>query len=263
MLLTIGMPSYNNYKEVWFTVQALRSYHNLDDCEILIVDNFGDKNLEAWVKGNGSGKVRYELFTEVEGTAPAKNEVFSRAKGDFVLCIDSHILLAQGSVEKLKKWIQENPSCDSLIQSPMEYDFLGMYVDTLLPKWATKMFGLWGENFSQLKNEPYEIPMMGTGLLGSFREKWLGFHKDFRGFGGEEGYIHWKYQQHQRKVLCLPFLTWLHLFHIIGTEFNYPINTIDRVRNYIIGYKELGISDEALREEFGSKLIDSINSKLS
>ncbi len=257
------MPSYNNYNEVWFTVQTLRTYFDLSECEILVVDNYGDDDLRNWVLLNGEKVVRYERFSDITGTAPAKNAVFSLAEGDFVLCIDSHIILEKDSIPKLLQWIRENPSCDALIQSPMRYDFMSMYVDTLLPKWSTKMFGLWGPNFSELKKEPYEITMMGTGLLGSFKDKWLGFHKDFRGFGGEEGYIHWKYQKHQRKVLCLPFLTWLHLFHIMGTDFNYPISVIDRVRNYLIGYKELGISDESLRQEFGSKLIDSIYSQIN
>ena len=58
MKWTIGMPSYNNFTEVFFTVQSLRMYHDLKDAEIIIVDNYGDKILEKWVRNNGKGVVR-------------------------------------------------------------------------------------------------------------------------------------------------------------------------------------------------------------
>ena len=51
--LTIGMPCYRNYTEVFYTVQALRMYHNLRDTEIIVVDNFGDSKLEQYIKGQG------------------------------------------------------------------------------------------------------------------------------------------------------------------------------------------------------------------
>lgn len=53
MKWTIGMPCYNNFTEVFFTIQSLRLYHDLSDAEILVVDNYGDKTLENWVKNNG------------------------------------------------------------------------------------------------------------------------------------------------------------------------------------------------------------------
>ena len=36
--LTIGMPTYKDFDGVYFTIQALRMYHDLNDVELLVVD---------------------------------------------------------------------------------------------------------------------------------------------------------------------------------------------------------------------------------
>ena len=56
------MPSYGNPEQVWFTVEALRLYQDVKGCEILIVDNEGNKDTEKVCK---DAKIRYELFNEV------------------------------------------------------------------------------------------------------------------------------------------------------------------------------------------------------
>ena len=59
--LTIGKPTYNEFDGVYFTVQALRLYQDLDDTELVVVDNYGCDHtkffVEQWVKG------RYVLAT--------------------------------------------------------------------------------------------------------------------------------------------------------------------------------------------------------
>ena len=52
--LTIGMPSFSNFSECYFTIQALRMYHSLENYEILVVDNFGDPELEKFIKNQGA-----------------------------------------------------------------------------------------------------------------------------------------------------------------------------------------------------------------
>ena len=90
--LTIGMPTYNDFDGVYFTVQALRLYQDLDDTELLVVDNYGCEHTRDFV--DGWAKVRYVLATDAVGTAAAKNRVFAEAQGEAVLCCDSHVLLA-------------------------------------------------------------------------------------------------------------------------------------------------------------------------
>jgi glycosyltransferase involved in cell wall biosynthesis len=157
--LTIGLPSYNNFTEVFFTVQALRMYQNLKDCEILIIDNYGDsKELENFVKNNGGGVVRYEKFTTIMGPSGVKNKVFEFARGEMVLCMDSHILLKPGALDKI-------PVTDDLIHGPILYPDLVNYCCEWLPEWRGQMWGIWGNYSDKLPDKPFEIWGMGAGLF--------------------------------------------------------------------------------------------------
>ena len=262
MILTIGMASYKNYSDVWFTVQALRMYHDLTDCEILIIDNFGDIGLENWCKGQVPYNVRYEKFTEPRGTAAPRQRVFEQAKGDFVICIDSHVLLKSRAIDKMKQWILANPGCSHLIHGLMLYDDFQTHVDQMKPEWACHMWGVWGPALTEIPTKPYEIPMHGMGIFGAFKNQWLGFNPEFRGFGGEEGYIHEKYHKAGRKVLCLPWLTWMHKFHCQMSPTLYPNILEERIRNYYAGFREIGLDTEPIRQHFGDALIKKAGIKL-
>ena len=52
-------------------------------------------------------------------------------------------------------------------------------------------------------NPPFEITMQGLGLFACRRDAWPGFNPAFRGFGGEEGYIHEKIRQRGGETLVL------------------------------------------------------------
>jgi glycosyltransferase involved in cell wall biosynthesis len=254
--LTIGMPSYNNFPEVFFTVQALRMYHDLKDCEILVIDNYGkDPELEKFIKNQGCGQVRYEKFTETPGPAGAKNAVFEHAKGDMVICMDSHIMLMPGALNNITM-------TDDLIQGPMVYNDLVNFCYEWEPVWRGNMWGVWGRcvNKEQLPKKPVEIWGLGMGLFMASRQSWLGFNKNFKGFGGEEGYIHEKYRKAGRKVICYPNMIWMHMF---DRKIPYPLNLIDRVRNYVIGFEELGLDLAPVIKEFGVALVAEARTKIN
>tara|TARA_R110000824_G_scaffold128317_3_gene289109 strand:+ start:126 stop:1961 length:1836 start_codon:yes stop_codon:yes gene_type:complete len=98
-------------------------------------------------------------------------------------------------------------------------------------------------------DEPFEIPMQGLGLFFVRKDAWLKFNEHSVGFGGEEGYIHEKYRKNGHKTLCLPFLKWLHRFgRPEGVK--YPLTLNDKLRNYILGFTELGMSLEPVRKHF-------------
>lgn len=257
MKLTIGMPSYKNYEEVWFTVQSLKLYQDLEDCEILIIDNYGDKNLENFVKNWANSNVRLIVYKESTGTAAAKNKVFEEANGEWVLCIDSHVLLVPDSIKKLKEYIRQNPNCKDLLQGPLLYDDLKSSSDSFNTTWSGGMWGQWSNFRSDRSVEPYEIPMMGMGLFCCRKDSWLGFNKSFKGFGGEEGYIHEKYRKYGYKTICLPWLQWNHYFSPASKPYNPTLE--DKARNYIIGFKELGLNMEPLIKEFGLTLVNRYN----
>lgn len=253
MKLTIGMASYNNFQEVWFTLQALIMYQDLADTELLVVDNYGDDRLQTFISSWMAGKVRYVRYTERQGTAAPRDRVFAEARGEWVFCIDSHVLLAPGTVARLRAWLDANHDCLDLLQGPMLYDDQRTTADAFNDEWAGQMWGTWRVAQVDPDAAPYEIPMMGLGLFGCRRDAWLGFSERFRGFGAEEGYIHEKYHQAGRRTLCLPFLQWLHYFHTrdgVTTSPHTPL-LADKIHNYETAFAELGLDPAPMRAHFG------------
>jgi glycosyltransferase involved in cell wall biosynthesis len=250
MKLTIGMACYNDMNGVYFSVQALRAYHDLKDVEILVIDNYGDTILENWINAWCHGKVRYEKYLDNVGTTQPRQKVFELAKGEFVYCIDSHVMLLPGSLKLF--------DTDGLIHGIMIYDDLETPVTHMESVWRGNMWGIWN-TVDVIPEEPFEIPMHGLGFFGSRKDSWLGFNPDFRGFGGEEGYIHEKYRQAGRKIYCVPWIKWLHRFGDLTPESrNYPLDMRDRIRNYLLGFEELGLDKTPIYEHFGRKMVSVI-----
>jgi len=117
--------------------------------------------------------------------------------------------------------------------------------------WRAQMWGIWGsdERGANPDNEPFEIPAQGLGLFACRKDSWLGFNPNFRGFGGEEGYIHEKYRLMGKKTLCLPFLRWVHRFGR-PNGVRYPLTIENKIRNYFIGHLELGKDVTPVIEHF-------------
>jgi len=253
MKWTIGMPCFNNDVEVWFTVQALRLYHDLTDCEIVVIDNYGSDQLMKFVQKNGGDTVRYYRETDVTGVSHAKNKVFEHARGEYVLIMDSHILIKPGALD-------HTPPGDDMIQGPLIQSSLKKYWCEWLPTWRKRMWGIWGKalSFEEIPKEPFEIWAMGAGFFAVRRDSWLGFNKNFRGFGAETGYIQEKYRQAGRKVWCYPNMIWMHMFYHQGRQIPYPLKIQDRVRNYIYAFEELGFELTDLYKEFGEPLVKKL-----
>ena len=251
MKLTVGMAVYNDFPGVFFSVEALRLYHDLSDTEILVVDNAGDKRLKDWMDYWLKDLGRYVLAKEITGTSYPRDRVFREARGEYVICIDSHVLLAPGALDKL--W-QGN----DLIHGPMLNDDMRTCILKMRPEWRAQMWGVWDDVIpvGLIPKEPFEIEMHGLGLFGCRKDAWLGFNPGFRGFGGEEGYIHEKYRAAGRKVLCLPWMKWVHRF---GRSGNYSLDMGDRVRNYLLGFKELGKDPKPIYDHFGYQMVTRIN----
>ena len=137
-VLTIGMATYNDYDGVYFSVQALRMYHPevMDQVEILVIDNKPDsphgeevkRFIESYVT-NG----RYVPFTEWESSF-VKGQVFEHAQGEYVLCIDCHVLLVPGALAKLISYYNTFPNTKDLLQGPLVHDDLKNFYTHFEPK---------------------------------------------------------------------------------------------------------------------------------
>jgi len=256
--LTVGMTSYDDYDGAYFSLQAMRLYHQevLGEVEFLLIDNHPDgacskplKHLETSIPN-----YRYVPKNGRHGTA-VRECVFEEASGKFVLCMDSHVFLVPGALERLLQYLRDNPNTLDLLQGPLLGDDLKTLSTHFEPNWRDGMFGYWAldERGRDPDTEPFEIPMQGLGVFACRRQAWPGFNSEFRGFGGEEGYIHEKFRQRGGRTLCLPFLRWVHRFNRpLGVP--YPNSWHDRIRNYVIGFQELGLPTEPMEEHF-SKLL--------
>lgn len=257
--LTVGMAHFDDFQGLWATVQSLRLYHAevMDDCEIVVVDNNPTSDhgkmakdfIDGWVAGNT--QAQYHPLEEVVGTSVPRDTVFRIATGDIVVCVDCHVLIAPGALARLISYFQDNPGSRDLISGPMVYDNLSQCSTHFDDTWRAEMWGIWGTNplGEDPEGDPFEIQAMGLGLFGCRREAWLGFNEHMRGFGGEEFYIHEKFRQAGAKCLCLPWLRWCHRFGRPGGV-PYTLTLENKVRNYIIGHKELGIPLDRVHEHF-------------
>jgi hypothetical protein len=226
-------------------------------------------------KQPGLGGARYFPFGEFNSTAAPRNHVFAVAESPNVLVMDSHVMIEPEAVRRLIEWYDANPDTLDLYHGPLIYDDLRHASTHFQDEWRSEMWGTWGTDeryqyerrvevtkadsgevsvkVHRTECEPFEIPGMGLGLFTCRRDAWLGFNPDFRGFGGEEMYIHTKYRQLGRKVWLLPWLRWAHQFGRPGGV-PYPLSVEDKFRNYLIGLGELGLPLRPAVEHFEEKL---------
>lgn len=252
--LSIGMASYDDYDGVYFTAQSIRLFHPeiTADSEIVVVDNHPDgpcaadlRDLEGWIEG-----YRYVPWSRCSGTA-VRDIVFREARAEFVLCVDSHVLFAPGSLRKLLDYFRANPETPDLLQGPLLYDDLRSISTHMEPRWSCGMFGVWGvdDRASDPAAAPFEIPMQGLGVFACRRSAWPGFNPRLQGFGSEEGYLHEKFRRDGGRTICLPFLRWVHRFaRPLGPR--YRNSWEDRIRNYLIVARELGRDPSEVVEHF-------------
>ncbi len=263
--LTIGMATYDDYDGVYFSVQAIGLYHGevRNDIEILVIDNHPGGSAAASLKKlEALGNYRYVPYLEKTGTA-IRDQIFAEADSEYVLCMDSHVLIAPGAIAQLLSYFDDHPACRDLLQGPLLYDNLQTISTHFKPEWNKGMYGVWAcDNRGTDENDPpFDIPMQGLGLFACRKKSWPGFHPDFRGFGGEEGYIHEKIRQAGGRTLCLPFLRWLHRFER-PDGIPYSVDWQDRIWNYMIGFKELGLDTDAVIQHFNKHLGERVTTDI-
>lgn len=237
------MATYDDFDGVYFSVQALRLYHEIcksKEVEIIVIDNNPEgshgKSIQSFK--NWVPNLRYVPFTNKKSTA-VRNEIFKNAAGKYTISMDCHVLFLPNAIDSLLEYYSENTNCKNLVQGPMIYDNLNGYATHFKPTWGGDMYGQWDTNKEECeKGEPFDIPMMGLGTFSCETKNWLGFNEAFRGFGGEEGYIHEKFRINGGRSLCLPSFKWIHRFER-PNGVKYPLALEDRVWNYFVGWLEL------------------------
>ena len=252
--LTVGMATYDDYDGVYFTLQALRMYHAeaMDRAEIVLIDNHPDGPAAKHLKQFESkiANFRYIPVSDRQGTI-VKEVIFREAAGEYVLCMDCHVLIKAGGVRALIDYFEAHPLSRDLIQGPLLNDNLSIVSTHQNAKWFKGMFGAWHTTaaLTELPKEPLEIELQGMALFACRRDAWVGFNPAFRGWGIEEWYIHEKFRRSGGKIVCLPELQWIHRFdRPFGVPYRH--NWEDRIRNYTIALRELGEPADDMEAHF-------------
>ena len=258
-VLTIGMATRGEPDHVWFTLSALAANH--PRCRYVVVDNTPerDSRVEAITRAVGG---TYYHRPDLTGTSAPRDAVFRFAETPWVMCLDSHVILETGAVQAALDFAAAHPDSNDLVQGPLIGDD-GRWFAT---HWGiTAPPGLWGTWQSDPRGQfpagaPFDIPMTGLGQWMMRRAAWPGFNPLFRGFGGEEGYLHEVVRRAGGRTLCHPALRWRHKFRDVSGWHNnppppYPLRLSDHVWNLLVGHRELGIeATEQIHAHYGKKL---------
>lgn len=252
--LTVGMATYKDWAGVWATVQSMRIYHGVTN--IIVVDNAPNTD-DGKATKDFCTKVgaMYVAMPENTGTTQPRQRVFDLSQTKYTMCVDSHIMLENPkAIEQLMDYYAKNPETGDLLSGPMVYDWLTSWETQFDDEWRSEMHGVWGRDLrgDDIEGEPFEVWGQGLGLFTCRTEAWQGFNPHFRGFGGEEGYIHEKFRQAGYKALCLPFLRWNHRFGRPG-GIPYPLTRWNKVRNHVLGHLELGWPLDRIYDHFVKK----------
>lgn len=109
---------------------------------------------------------------------------------------------------------------------------------------------------AKIPTTPFKIPGHGMGMFACRKDSWLPFHPDCRGFGGEEITTGKRFRQHGRYAWCVPGFRWWHHFERPGGIIPYLLTRWDKVRNYILEFRSLGLDVNDIKEHFVPKAMN-------
>lgn len=266
--LTIGMATYQNSNGVITTIQNIRlnNLKLLNRLHFVIIDNCPEPYIEDTSRGSNHSTELINFITWLgdghtyipldspRGTAPPRNKVFEVSKDEFTMCVDDHVYFPEGVIQKVFDYLDAHPDSNDLLSGPILKDDLSVMATRFDEEWRHEMEGIWGYEAKEADPVygPSEIPAMGLGMFVCRTEAWRkvgGFHPLFRGFGGEEFYIHRRFRQHGYKCLNIPEWKWWHNFHQ-ATGHKYPADVWNKVRNYVIGHAHTGRPFDKIQEHF-------------
>ena len=161
--LTVGMAHCDDFEGLWSTVQSVflhNDWKSPTDVEIVIVDtsptgsehrrlvrDFVEKGGHN-TPGSRTPLIKYVDMAGYAGTTFPRDRVFNNASGEYVVCMDCHVMLRHNSLLKLVEWFDKNPDCQDLIHGPMLYDNLDIVSTHFTDQFRGGMWGTWGSAWS-------------------------------------------------------------------------------------------------------------------
>jgi hypothetical protein len=262
VFLTVGMAAYKDFKGVYATVRGLRIYHRQAlelhlppadrQVELAVVDNYGCDSLQGFCK-SWDGQARYERFTQVQGTAAPRDRLFRTSRARFVACLDAHLFAYPYVMQLLLDYLRAHPDTDDLLQGVFVHPDDHSLITGMRPQWGGGMLGtFYWDKERAAAGQPFDVWAQGLGFFCMRREAFLdlgGFHPKFRGFGGEEGYLHELVRRNGGRTLVHPELRFDHRFDDDEPK-PYQPNDYDKFRNYLLGHKQLAWEPRPVIEHF-------------
>lgn len=155
--LSIGFAHYDDFHGAWFTIQDIRKelifngrQDLLDQIEFVVIESNASSSHAHELKNfcvNTLAREKSLVYSihKNNGTSSSRNEIFKNATGDFVLVMDCHVLLCPvvETIEKIIKFIDDNPELEDLFSGPLVYDNGRMISTHFSDTWRGQMWGTW------------------------------------------------------------------------------------------------------------------------
>lgn len=146
---TVAMATYDDFSGVFFSVQALRMYQDMENVEILILDNNpkseDGRATKQFAENSTQGDIRYATFEDNNGTSSTRHKLFDLARGEVVIVMDCHVLLAANAINRFKKFWESADSemQKNLFTGPLIMDNLKWQQTHFELEWRDEMWGTW------------------------------------------------------------------------------------------------------------------------
>ena len=126
--LTIGTCVYDDFDGLYFTIQSIRLQNPeiLNRLEFVVINNNPSsdegKEIRSFLELIDE-PVTYLEFSKYNSPF-LKGKIFDLAETEYVLVLDSHVLLEPGTLKELLDFYDENKDDGNLLQGPLLYDNL-------------------------------------------------------------------------------------------------------------------------------------------
>jgi glycosyltransferase involved in cell wall biosynthesis len=119
--VSVVMAEFNTKRE--YLIQAIKSIINqtFQDFEIIIVDDNGINNINSIIREFNDNRIRVVRNDKNMGFALALNEGIKIAQGKYIVRMDTDDLCTVDRIEKIYKFIEENPQYDAVGSLAVEF----------------------------------------------------------------------------------------------------------------------------------------------
>ena len=253
--LTVGIPTHSDHVGLYFTLLFFcRAIYNLglqDRVKLLVVNNkpaYSHEGCRKMVEDDFGG--RYVALAEPESTGAPRDLLVREAETEWLLIVDSHVILE--SEEQLKRtveWCEGNRSDDLFYGVCMSSKLVDAKTGKRRAIWTHWIpqhgrDGLFGTSavaqplVDDPEHKPQQILHSGCGLFMVRKEAYLGFHPEQVGFGAE-GWLPLRYMEERRRVFVLPFQRFFHCFRPKDVKIAFDTRHVTIARNQLLYVRDL------------------------